>query len=119
MDKQQEEPRTTAEGYGRFTKEEMDWLKSTFGSNDRALKILRKVFIPSYDLNAEIGQVVDLWLPLDIEKIPPHDREIIIIARNRLILHIEQMLSQIKILAGLKEETAEEREERFKKDSNK
>ena len=122
MDNQQQKPdsfRVTSEGLGRFSKEEMDWIKRIFKDNEKALKTIRKIFLPEYDSNCAIGQIVDLWLPLDIMQIPVQDRELVILARNRLILHIEQQLQQISILAQIKDETPEERVERLKKDSSK
>ena len=40
-------------------------------------------------------------------------------SRNTYITHVEQQLVQLKLLAGLKEETVEESKERLKKDSAK
>jgi len=122
MDNQQKQidsARITSEGLGRFTKEEMDWMKATFKDNDNALKTLRKIFLPEYQYDSPIGQVVDLFLVLDLKQIPKMDRELAIESRNQLILHLEKQIQQIKILTLVKDETPEEISERLKQDSNK
>lgn len=40
-----------------------------------------------------------------------------LVARNTIFTHVEQQLNQLNILAGMKEETDEEKAERIKKDS--
>lgn len=48
-----------------------------------------------------------------------YDEYVRVNSRNTYISHIEQQLIQLKLLAGLKEETIEESKERLKKDSAK
>lgn len=48
-----------------------------------------------------------------------YDEYVKVNSRNTYISHIEQQLIQLKLLAGLKEETIEESKERLKKDSAK
>ena len=115
----QQQPRVTDNGYGRFTKDEMDLIKRTFGNNEPLLKLLRKVFLPALDLNAPLGQMIDLWMTVDMRNLSEIDKQIRLESRNALIVHLEQMLIQLNSLAGIKEETAEERSARLKKDSNK
>ncbi len=103
----------------RFTDVELGTIKALFKDNDAGLKILRKVFLPTFDYNAPIGQTVDLWMTLNIMDKSPMDREIQIIARNQLITHVEQQLLQLQYLANEKEETKEEVAEKAKKNSSK
>ena len=103
----------------RYTKEELDFIRSTFKGNDFALKTLRKVFLPEYDFNAPIGQTVDMWVSLNLEQIPKEDREVVILSRNKLIVHLEKQIQELKILADIDSKTLDELEERAKKDSNK
>jgi len=101
----------------RYTDEELSLIKSTFKDNERLLKLLRKCFLPEYDVNAPIGQVVDLWMTLDLAGLTEQEREIRIFARNGLIQHIEHQLQELNILSEMKDETPTEKEERLKKDS--
>ena len=103
----------------RFTEEELKIIKDTFTDNVPLLKLLRKVFLPEYDHKAPLGQTVDLWMTLDLGSLTDQQAMQRIWARNTLITHIEQQLIQLNILAGVKEETAEEKKERERKDSTK
>jgi len=47
------------------------------------------------------------------------DEYISLIARNTIVQHVEQMLAQIMVLAGTKEETEEEMHKRLEQDSSK
>ena len=103
----------------RFTDEELTIIKSTFKGNEKLLKLLRKVFLPEYDPYAPIGQVVDLWMTLDLANLSEQEREVRIFARNGLISHVEQQLLQLNVLAEMKFETPKEEAERKEKDSTK
>lgn len=103
----------------RFTEEELNLIKATFAGNEKLLKLLRKVFLPEYDPQAPLGQVVDLWMTLDLANMSARDAEIRIWARNSLITHVEQQLMQLQFLAALTEESAEEQAKRKKADSSK
>lgn len=103
----------------RITDGELTVIKNTFADNDALLKILRKVFLPEIQGNTPIGQALDLWMTLKVEDLAPEQALVNIKARNTVIQHIEMCLSQLKILAGQKEETVEQTKERLKKDSSK
>ena len=103
----------------RFTDEEFGIIKALFKDNEKGLKLLRKVFLPTYDFDAPLGQVVDLWMTLNITTMTPYDREVNILARNQLITHVEQQLIQLQHLANEKEETADEKSVRREKNSAK
>jgi len=58
-----------AEAQGRqmmYTEDELTLIKATFKNNEKLLKLMRKVFLPEYDPNAPLGQVIDLWLSLPV-----------------------------------------------------
>lgn len=101
----------------RFTKEELEMLKGAFKGNDKLLKLLRKVFLPEYDYEAPLGQVIDLWLSLPVEGISPQEAQTKLIARNQLIMHIEQQLIQLDALANERQLTPEEIAKRAKQNS--
>ncbi len=82
------------------------------------LKLLRKVFLPELDPDAPLGQIIDLWMTIPVNQYPSDQQAIInLLARNQLIMHIEQQLMQLQKLAETEEETEEEKKERIKKDS--
>lgn len=103
----------------RITDAELSWIKNTFAGNDMGLKIFRKIFFPEIKVETPIGQQVDLWMTIPLEDLTPEEALINIKARNSLIQHVEQCLVQLKVLAGLKEETVEQTVERLKKNSSK
>lgn len=103
----------------RFSDDEIELIQRTFGGNLPLIKLLRKVFLPFYDPKAPIGQVVDLWMTIDVRNMTPQDAYVRLLARNELIAHIEQQLLQIQVLSANKKETPEALAARQKKDSAK
>lgn len=101
-----------------MTEEELHLIQSTFKDNDKLLKLLRKVFLPEYDADAPLGQVIDLWMTVDLANLSPRDAEIRIWARNMLITHIEGQLMQLNLLSNMKDESPEDRAKRIKADSS-
>jgi len=111
-----------AEAQGRqmmYTEDELTLIKATFKNNEKLLKLMRKVFLPEYDPNAPLGQVIDLWLSLPVKEMSPEAAQINILARNSLIMHIENQLQVINVLATAEVETVEEARERVAKNSSK
>ena len=103
----------------RITDSELAIIKGLFADNEEALIVMRKVFLPEYDPNAPLNQVVDLWLTVDFEGKSSEEKIILIEARNQIIKHIEACLNQLKFLAGKKDESVEATKERLSKNSNK
>lgn len=101
----------------RFTQKELDMLKGAFKGNDALLKVLRKIFLPEIDPNAPIGQVIDLWMTVDIRNMTPETAWMTLVARNSVITHVEQMLTQIEVLANMEEATPEKVQEARKQNS--
>lgn len=105
----------------RFSEAELALVKKLFEgeAGEATLKLLRKVFLPEFDPRAPLGQSFDLWVTMDITSMHPEQAYQHILARNQVITHVENMLLQLQILAGLKTETKEQVAERNKKDSTK
>lgn len=106
-------------GQMRITKADKDMIRAVFKDNDPLLLILRKIFLPEIDPKAPLGQVIDLWMTVKIDGMSLEDQLIRLHARNQLIVHIENMLMQLKLIAELKDETPEEVAVKEKKNSSK
>lgn len=106
-------------GEMRISDTDLSMIKNTFAGKDELLKVIRKIFLPEITADAPIGQSLDLWMTLKVEDMSPEDALINIKARNTVIQHVEMCLNQLKVLAGMKEESVEETKKRLKKDSNK
>ncbi len=104
----------------RFSEAELLQLKAMFGGDDKLgnIKLMRKLFLPSYEADAPLQQNIDLWMTINLNDLTPEEALIRMYSRNEVILHIEQRLNQIQVLANVIEETPQERAERLKKDSN-
>ncbi len=102
----------------RFSDSELSLIKNTFKDNMELLLLMRKVFLPELDPKAPLGQIIDLWMSLPIKEMTPEDAQINILARNSLIMHIEQQLTQLNVLAEMDNLTVEELLERQKKNSS-
>lgn len=103
----------------RITDAELSLIKSVFAENDVLLKLLRKVFLPELDPQAPLGQQIDLYMTIKIDDMSPEQALINLKARNSLIGHVELCLQQLKVLAGLSDETPDETKARLLKDSSK
>jgi hypothetical protein len=103
----------------RFTEQELSLIKNTFKGNDELLKVMRKVFLPEIDPDAPVGQVIDLWLTVQISDKTPEQAYAQLLARNTLISHLDQQLLQLKMLSEMGDETPEEALSRLKKNSSK
>lgn len=112
-----------AENNGRFTQAEVDWIKSVFGGDDEngnvfALTTLRKIFVPFYDVDAPLGQTVNLYATID----PTQSPELIareVFAINKFKNTLENQLNHLKIIAGVKKVSAGEIALKKAKDSMK
>ena len=103
----------------RITKEEEQLLKQHFGGNDGLLKLLRKVFIPHYDVHAPLGQAVDLWMDRQYADIPKDEVKGLVVARQEAIKFLESGLIQLHFLASKTDKTPDELEAESKKNSSK
>jgi len=54
-------------------------------------------------------------MTVPVNQLPPDQAIVNLLARNQLIMHIEQQLMQLQKLAEMSEETEEEKRERIKK----
>ena len=103
----------------RITDAEMAIIKGMFAENDEALKLMRKIFLPSLDASAPLGMIMDMWIPVEIDDVTPEQALINIKARKTLITHVEQCLMLLKNLAGTKDETPEQTAKRVFSNSSK
>lgn len=103
----------------RFTEEELELVKSAFKGNERLLKLMRKVFLPEPDPNAPLGQMVDLWMTLPVKELSPDEAYARVLARNELIMHVDQQLIQLNVLAEIDGLEEEQKQANAKKDSTK
>ncbi len=103
----------------RINDDELKIIKSLFADNETALKLMRKIFLPEVDTDAPIGQVVDIWMPIDVDSISPEQLVTTIKARKILISHLEQCLMQLSVLAGSKIDSVEETKKKLTQNSTK
>jgi hypothetical protein len=103
----------------RITDTELALIKATFADNEPLLLLMRKIFLPELDASTPIGQNIDLWMTVKIDEMTPEEAIINLKARNSLISHLDQQLSVLEILAGQKDETAEETKKRLQTNSAK
>lgn len=66
-------------------------------NNEPVLKVIRKTMLPTIDGDAPFNQVIDLWMTIDLKDKDPKDALIVITAREKLIIYLEQ---QLKTLEG-------------------
>jgi aminopeptidase C len=64
-----------------------------------------------------MGFLIDVYGAIPAEVLPDNQVANLVRARNMLINHLNRMFIELQILAERKEETAQEKEERMKKDS--
>jgi hypothetical protein len=115
----------------RYTDEELATIKNTFNENDSLLKairkvflqsplnaldlsnleiikkegilkILRKTFLPTIDVEAPLNQIIDLWMTIDLKDRNLEESYMLFQSRDKLIKYLDQ---QIKVLEGSKKET--------------
>lgn len=104
-----------------LTPEELHLIQNTFNDN-RVLKVLRKVMLPSVgDLELTPEEFSkDVWLNgRDYSMIPDAEIKSIVLARQEAIKFIMGGLINLKIMANLKKETQMEKTLREKKNSSK
>ena len=107
-----------------FSDEDLSLMKAHFADNEPLLKLLRKVFIPSYhDTASDIGGFTDDMhnnKEFDITSYSSPEQAFIgLQARMKMIQLTENSLWRIKMLSGTKKETLEETKARLNKDSAK
>ena len=103
----------------RITDEELAVIKGLFADNEEGLKVMRKIFLPEIDYTAPLGQLVDMWIPVEVDDVTPEQAIINIKARKTLIIHIESCLTQLRNLAGKKDDTVEATKKKLQQDSAK
>ena len=95
-------------------------IRKTFRANDALLKLLRKLFVPTYSYNSELGQQpIDAWRDIDFSSLPADEAKIQVIARLKSIAVLEQGLLFLQILANQSEKTPDELEALARQNSSK
>lgn len=102
----------------RITPEEVSLIRSTFKNNEVLLKLMRKMFLPELDPNAPLGQMIDIYHTIQTKDRKPEDIAVELTARNMVIDHTDNVLTQLWILSMQEEETPAEVIAREKKDSS-
>ncbi len=103
----------------RITPEEQDMIKRAFGNNEPLIRLLRKIFLPELDPKAPIGQMIDLWMTIDVKDMSPEDALVNIKARNTLITHLDQQLMTLLLISKQETPTEGEVKAKITKDSTK
>lgn len=98
---------------------EISLIKNTFKGNEPLLIAMRKIFLPTYTLDAAIGDQTDLWMNVEIDGKSPEEAIINIKARALFMAHMEGGLTKLKMLSEQKEQTPEEEKEVKEKNSSK
>lgn len=83
----------------RITPDEMELIRNTFANNEPLLRLMRKIFLPEIDPKAPIGQIVDLWMTVDIKDMTPEEAYLNLKARNTLITHVDQQLMSLYLIS--------------------
>lgn len=103
----------------KLSEAEISLIKNTFKGNEPLLIAMRKVFLPTYDVNSPIGDQQDLWMNVEIDGKTPDEAMLNIKARALFMAHMEGGLTKLKTVAEAATITAEQAKEALKKDSNK
>ena len=108
----------------KYTDAELELLKQHFAENEPLLKLLRKMFLPTFSNSAaDVGGLRDdisTHPDLNIKSYPTLNQAIVgIQAHSKAIQHVESTLLGIKMLAGTRKESVEELKKRLDKNSAK
>lgn len=105
-----------------LSNDDLEWIRSTFKDNPRAIAVIRKCFLPlSHDLPIE-ELMNDVWFKggVDWAQIPEENVKSLIVARQDVLKFIMGGLVNIKQIANSpREETLTEKALREKKNSSK
>lgn len=119
----------------RYTEDELSLITATFKENEDTLMALRKIFFfvpldkkdkdylkvirdnpalmdlvtktyyPEIELDAPIGQVIDLWLTVDVKEKSPEEARLALLVRQRLMELIKGALKRIETMDDGKAES--------------
>jgi hypothetical protein len=104
-----------------LTEEDIALIRDTFRNNERLIRVLRKIFLPSVGDNAlpleELGK--DMWLNMDFAQMANDEIKPIVLARQDAIKFIMGALIQLKVIANTDLESPLNAELKKQKDSTK
>ena len=105
-----------------ITEEDQALIRDTFKGNERLIKLLRKVLLPTMaDSNLPVEEFgKDMWFAgREWSQIPAEEAKILICAREEVIKFICGGLINLKQIANITEESPQAKALRMKKDSAK
>ena len=109
-------------GQGRYTAEELSLIRDVFKSNERLLKLVRKIFLPEITpenlKDIQSGHLIDIYSSISPDR-SPEDVVTDVKARNLLISHLNVQLNNLELMANTEEKTPEQQAETTKKNSAK
>ena len=105
-----------------LSKEETDLIRNAIKYNPTLLKVLRKVFLPTFkdpelpneELESDYFNQGRTWA-----QIPAEEAKILIVARQDAVGLVMNGLVKLRVIASIPEESEEEKAERTKKNSTK
>lgn len=103
-------------------KGEIEWITSTFRGNNKAITILRKLFLPSaFDPELPIEEISgDVWMAnFDFTQMQSDQVKPLVLGRQDAIKFVIGGLIKLKVIANQTEESPMEKAYRQSKDSNK
>lgn len=103
----------------RISEQDIAVLKAMFEDRPEAAKVMRKLFYPELTADDPLQMNEDMMTRLLLEGMTPEQKVIAVEAHQKLVRHIEGVLSVIKHLIGQKNETPEQVLSRLSKDSSK
>lgn len=83
----------------KLERSEMELLKPITQSKE-VMALLRKTYLPELELDAPVGQLIDLWLTVDNAEKTPMEAVLALRVRERLMQHLEAGLKRFKDLGA-------------------
>ena len=80
--------------FAPFEANEKARLKAVF-KDEQLLKLMRKTYLPEIEWNAPVGQIIDLWMTIDVKDKEPEAAMIVMRARKHLMECIEMGLERL------------------------
>lgn len=103
-----------------LTESDLKWIQDVFRGDERGIKILRKLFLPTaLDPELPIEEISgDAWMAnIDFTQMQVGEVKAIVLGRQDAIKFVIGGLLKLKVIANQKEETPQNREIRRAKDS--
>jgi hypothetical protein len=105
-----------------LSKDEVDLIRNTFQGNEKLIKVLRKIFLPSaFDPELPIEEIGgDVWMAnFDFTQMQSSEIKPLVLGRQDAIKFVIGGLIKLKVIANQTQETEMEAAYRRQKDSTK